>query len=299
MPDIHFFVDEEVLLNALACIHRDCEPLDKFVQVIDAALDIDSNLATVCCYSDVYSLEVNGSDVAQLVFEGNEEGSVRDSIVKFQIAHSRTVACDSNNGSGFANTALLDAGAGALISTNGRQHESWWDENAMTLVADVAHVPPALRSLFLHYKMSLDLLVLYAPIMYENIYFYAEVAELKSTGVDFDSGRAEILSHLTYLNDVAPVDFRSGISAKEIIGNARAYGVEISPESPSTHKNKAAMKEREINIAGEKILCEWHTKLQPTYGRIHFYARSYANEKVAKAVNKKVIVGVIAAHLTT
>jgi len=53
------------------------------------------------------------------------------------------------------------------------------------------------------------------------------------------------------------------------------------------------MKEREVIIDGELIICEYHIKLTPTYDRIHFHP---GKQDIAEG---KIIIGIFAKHLNT
>ena len=65
-------------------------------------------------------------------------------------------------------------------------------------------------------------------------------------------------------------------------------GVDCSMESPSTHGNLAAMREREVDFGGHTLLCEWHAKLERHQNRVHF-----------KVQNGRVFVGMFVDHLST
>jgi hypothetical protein len=69
---------------------------------------------------------------------------------------------------------------------------------------------------------------------------------------------------------------------------ASRAAVDCSPDSPQTHRNAAATAERDIEFEGRTVRCEWHTKLEPHRNRVHF-----------AVLDKYVLVGVFAAHLTT
>ena len=71
--------------------------------------------------------------------------------------------------------------------------------------------------------------------------------------------------------------------------------VDISPESPNTHDNAKAMREREVFFDGKTIVCEFHSKLTLTHDRIHFSPSLISD----KNDNKFLIVGPFADHLTT
>ncbi|TDU23382.1 hypothetical protein EDF61_10833 [Arthrobacter sp. JUb115] len=97
-----------------------------------------------------------------------------------------------------------------------------------------------------------------------------------------------ILGHLEVLNDHVVRIWEESVDtkAREIALNGHA--VVASRESPRTHKDKDAMRERKIKISDVEYVCEWHTKLFATAGRIYFYVDSG---------NARVVVGKIVRHL--
>ncbi|MDZ8201866.1 hypothetical protein RZO50_10065 [Microbacterium sp. SSW1-59] len=81
-----------------------------------------------------------------------------------------------------------------------------------------------------------------------------------------------LVHHLGVLNDHASriwADFSVREDRQSAMG---ALGVTCSPDSPQTHKYKAAMRERDFTFGSSVVRCEWHTKLRPTKNRIHFNA---------------------------
>jgi hypothetical protein len=300
MDEIAFFIDESTLVKILSGVKADLEPLRKFLGVVDAVIDVRNDFIRIFCFSDVYSLNLqDGQNVAQVVFEGIQDGDLRDLLVRLQIALSSTEPCEEDNGVGYGSTGLVLAGAGALISTSELSDLPWWVPEAMELAPLASHIPTIIKALYLKHRMSLSALVSVALILFPNLYFHVPLVNLKNTGLDYDEIRATVVNHLAYLGEKAITDFRSLVQPREIIGSAGAYGVEISPESPNTHRNKDAMKERDIVIAGESICCEWHTKLDAQRGRIHFYAWLHPKSAVRQVIGNKVIVGIITDHLTT
>ncbi|HEY3333494.1 MAG TPA: hypothetical protein VGK19_25910 [Capsulimonadaceae bacterium] len=70
------------------------------------------------------------------------------------------------------------------------------------------------------------------------------------------------------------------------------YHVDISKESDNTHRNKAAMHERNVKVGAITHCCEWHTKFEKTKNRIHFDPS--ANPDIAG----KILIGIFVDHLT-
>lgn len=108
--------------------------------------------------------------------------------------------------------------------------------------------------------------------------------------------REEIIKHLSAINDEFVSMLIAGRKLSDICNSVGAKcGVEISPESPNTHRNKSAMKEREVDFEGKTVVCEFHSKLTPTHDRIHF------SPVLRETQDKRtyVVVGPFAEHLTT
>lgn len=95
------------------------------------------------------------------------------------------------------------------------------------------------------------------------------------------------------LNDGFPGALREAAGDRvALIKRLGHYGVEVSPESPKTHSNAKAMRERRIIHDGETYDCEWHTKHHKGRpNRIHF---SMPDSRLGD----RILIGVFAAHLT-
>lgn len=78
----------------------------------------------------------------------------------------------------------------------------------------------------------------------------------------------------------------------EIAARMSPYGVHLSPEAPSTRRNRRAMAERAVELDGRSYLCDWHAKLEPHRNRIHFSLPDQHPEGL-------IVIGVFARHLPT
>lgn len=106
--------------------------------------------------------------------------------------------------------------------------------------------------------------------------------------------RGTVVRHLGELNDHFLEEYRT-LSAAGRVGDIEAYfhsrGVEgVSRESVRTHKNPRVMRLREVEFNGNRVLCEWHTKLRPEIDRIHFAFEDFGD---------KILIGIFVAHLPT
>lgn len=99
---------------------------------------------------------------------------------------------------------------------------------------------------------------------------------------------ASIIDHLSVLNDFSLEVWANHVSTEERQSAFGSKGVTCSPESPKTHKNPKAMRERDFDFQSGQVRCEWHTKMRPDTNRIYFAIS-----------DRKIFVGTIVDHLTT
>jgi hypothetical protein len=137
----------------------------------------------------------------------------------------------------------------------------------------------------------------YSKIMFESLYFHCALDNIKHLGVKFVNSVGDLVKHLAYLNDRVLVDFEESGDDRELSTRAGSQGVNMSPESHATRNDKSAMQQREVTVLGVPIICEWHTKLTPTHGRIHFYPWAVKHSEFTKLIGNKVIIGIICKHL--
>ncbi|MBS9537475.1 hypothetical protein J9246_06570 [Micrococcus luteus] len=79
-----------------------------------------------------------------------------------------------------------------------------------------------------------------------------------------------ILHHLGVLNDFACKVWADHQQSDQRIASMAAFGINCSPESPKTRGSKKIMRLRDFEFDSGTRRCEWHTKLEPHRGRIHF-----------------------------
>jgi hypothetical protein len=107
--------------------------------------------------------------------------------------------------------------------------------------------------------------------------------------------RKLIIQHLGALNDHFLEEYRT-LSAAGRVSDIESYfslrGVGgVSRESVKTHRNVGAMRLREVDFHGMRVICEWHTKLRPNVERIHF---AFGDE-----FGGKILIGIFVDHLPT
>lgn len=173
-----------------------------------------------------------------------------------------------------------------------------------------AALPLFYRTLFEIEDLDPDAYMENAPRAFPEIAFVPGLAQqFARFKTKYRDVRPIVTAHLGTLNDHFQRLYKESKYQPDETQNAlRAmYGVDASPESPKTRTNKKAIKQREVEIdrvtigtravsVGEKVPCEWHTKITPTADRIHFHPGDTSEEKIAEG---KIIVGIFAEHLDT
>ncbi len=137
----------------------------------------------------------------------------------------------------------------------------------------------------------------WVQLSFPRLRFALELSpQLRRFRESYDSIRHKIVNHLASVNDLFLDLLIAGAQLSDACHQVGATcGVEISPESPNTHGNAAAMREREVHFRGSTIVCEFHTKLAPTHDRIHFSP----TVRYEPDNRKYLVVGPFAEHLTT
>lgn len=102
----------------------------------------------------------------------------------------------------------------------------------------------------------------------------------------------KVFDHLCVLDDfVMDIWFKQKLPDLRM-AELGSHGVEASGESPNTRKNKKAIRKRKFHFEFDgnncNEICEWHTKIYATSGRIYFYV----HERL-----RKVLIGKICRHL--
>ncbi|WP_097246892.1 hypothetical protein [Nocardia amikacinitolerans] len=142
-------------------------------------------------------------------------------------------------------------------------------------LADETDAPPFWRSILDSDPDLLDNLAEHQHLPFPDIVFAEEIWDQlgRFSGPPLVV-RRQVIANLAGLNDHAP---RIWSTEKQSVQRVKLMQIEAdvicSPESPNTHKNAKAMRQRLVDFDGEQISCEWHAKLSPTCNRIHFAVR--------------------------
>ena len=167
----------------------------------------------------------------------------------------------------------------------------------MHKVMSQTEVRLSLRSFFISEKIPEKQLAMYSEAMFHSLYFHCPITNIKNLGVKYSKNISKIIDHFSYLNDSASSDFKTIINDRELTTRAGNQGVDMSPESNKTRNDDAAMRQRKVTVLKVQITCEWHTKITPTRGRIHFYTDAHKHLEFKKVIGTKVIIGIMCKHL--
>ena len=152
------------------------------------------------------------------------------------------------------------------------------------------------RFLICFEKVAREEFTNWTHLAFKRLRFALELStQLNKFRQDYDGIRETIVLHLAAINDDFVSHLIDAIQPAEICDRIRSFrGVDISPESSKTHKNRVAMKEREVEFEEATVICEFHSKLDPTHDRIHFSPTLRGGTE-----NHFLVVGPFAEHLTT
>ncbi len=298
--NVNFLIDENDVLSVIDELSHSRLAFEKLLEILQNTHEFD---ARVLYEKKFYSRKFeNGECLADRVYSGNHD--TRDDFLKFtrlidkgtyiedcyDIVSEEVVSDEDALGT-YANS-LNSVG---VITRTDFSESAWWDFNKMMLIDAPERPMFFLRTFFMIEDVSEDIFWAYCCSAFPDLYFHDALC-LK----DFDIKDIELfpwlINCLAYLNDEALSDWKS--HGDDFTRVAGTKGVEMSPESPNTRRQRAKMKLREIEISGVTVCCELHAKYQYNQGRVHFHiGQGLGNEILAKT-NKKIIVGIFCKHLT-
>jgi len=180
-------------------------------------------------------------------------------------------------------------------------------------LSSVSRFPEFFRMLFDFEDMNPDSYMSNAGDAFPELAFVSGLgAQFSRFRTRYREVRPIVTAHLAALNDYFPELFRKhdGQSSKVSRELQATCDVDASPESPKTHSNKKAMKERDVIVdvvhvgrrtlsVGRTVTCEWHTKISPLVDRIHFHpGLGGAPQDRRPPAEGRVIIGIFAEHLS-
>lgn len=184
-----------------------------------------------------------------------------------------------------------------LSGSHGPQTVSGCDGDVTVhYVRDVETLLGFYRSLFELEDLDKGDYILHCRIAFPDLYLVPGLEnQFSRFSESYESIRQKVTHHLSHLNDHFQSIFKEESHQPDQVCRrfSSEYSVDMSPESPNTRRNKRALKQREVDIEGVTIRCEWHTKISRDIDRIHFHP---GNQGLAGG---RVIIGIFASHLQT
>ena len=135
--------------------------------------------------------------------------------------------------------------------------------------------------------------------LYPNTYFHHGGTAMKINKMGFPINEIikPMLKIMKYLDRHGQKEF--SIGGQHFSSHAKAAGINLSQESSNTNNNKDVKKQRDIMIEGEIVHCEWHAKILPHKGRIHFNEGSQLSDFIKNVTKGKLVIGILCEHLDT
>jgi hypothetical protein len=185
-----------------------------------------------------------------------------------------------------------------LVVTADPQPSGWCrvdreqDSVAMHILSDPAAVTGFWRGVLIHEPPTeqdfFDLVGTAFPGL-----LFASSLQFNKFGGDYH----EVLAWLVKLLGAVSDHFAKAVANHQgdrnrTIAQFSAMGLDISPESPNTRRNKQAWKQRMIIFEGSEYRCDWHGKRLRNMDRVHF-------SLPIEEYGGKVLIGEFVDHLDT
>ena len=292
MERLSCYLDDGAFVRHLSNLVEDVTIVNQFISTMECIKH--SYVCDLYMPSNFYAiLAPDGECISQKIFCHYEDGNIRDSLVRLQmlIREAQTFP-DQTNGLNL----ILKEGKGGLIGEI-KDDERGWSNELMYAIMTPSDLRSALRKYYVAVSVDQKYFLHFRDEMFDQLIFSERAKDIKDLRVNYVESISSIIRHLSYLNDHASKDFGDGIEDREKISRASARGVEISPEGVLTRNNSAAMKMRNIDLMGVEVCCEWHTKVEPTRGRVYFNAQPNRPDELWSICGDKVVIGIFAEHL--
>lgn len=202
---------------------------------------------------------------------------------------------DSDNK--FVSSSFINNRYCILISDRNVTSMNWWDDKKHAHANSTESITACFRKIIFTTKQSYREITKYSEKLWPNCYFHDDAKNFNKLGLPEVQYRDTVLSHLNYFNDYAQNDFTQGAETFQVL--ARNKKVDLSPESVNTQKAKRKMNSRYISVNKTNVLCDWHSKITRTSGRIHFHYGLHLPPDVTSTTKNKFIIGIYTTHLAT
>lgn len=309
MAEATFVFDDGSLYSKLSAYLNSTLSKDEFTSYLNKMEEIFIHIQKkeygVIYFTDVFLYEkINDEFISEILYSSS--GTDRDlflRICKLDSYFRKYVADDEmndeimSNDSGFIASSFIDNRYCAFISDRDIKHKSWWDKNKHFYVEDNQTILSSYRDIVYSKYSNYADISNYAAKLWSNCYFHNEASRFEKFEVSEIQYLSTMLHHLNYLNDHAKQDYKLG--SDKFIESAKQNGINLSPESTKTRASNSKMKLRNIKINSTDVCCEWHSKLTPQAGRIHFHHGDNQHTSITTITENRVIIGKYVKHLST
>lgn len=293
---MQIFLDDHCFISYFENMKEKYSFIESMIEIMEFIIKADP--LELFIPEDFFSLEFNGLTVGDMIYGNSLDSSFRDLVARFEhiVRAAELVPNDIKHGPSSV-AGLRVAGCGGLLTQNECTTLDWWQTKKMHRIFDKQNLRSSVRLYFVNEKLPELQLINYSSIMFESIYFHCPIGHVKHLGVKYAKAIGTIIKHFSYLNDFAISDFINSKDDRERTSRAGKHGVNMTPEGNNTRNDSNAMQQREVKILEVPISCEWHTKITPTHGRIHFYTRANTHVELKKLIGDKLIIGIMCKHL--
>jgi len=293
---MQIFLDEHCFVSYFENVTEGLSSLQAMIDLMEVI--IDATHLELFVPENIFSFDINGVTIGELIYANYADSTVRDILRQFEyIVNAAELIPENIEHGPSAVAGLRNAKRGGVVTNWDCEAQSWWCADRMHKITNVIDLRSSIRTFFVTERLSEAEFCEYSKSMFDSLYFHCPADNIKNLGLKFVNFVSEIVKHLAYLNDRALIDFEECANDREVSTRAGSHGVNMSPESHATRNDRKAMQQREVTVLKVPIVCEWHTKLTRTQGRIHFYPWTGKHDKLAKLIGKKVIIGIICEHL--
>jgi hypothetical protein len=200
----------------------------------------------------------------------------------------------------YAVTAVMSGRGVACLAFSGSQHRGFCTANSslgqcqLFFFSATGELVDFWRALYALEDIAEQDFFRSADRAFPGLLFHPDLNFRRFQG-SYRERRDQVVQHLGALNDHFLEEHGTAVAAGRVSDIESYFGSRgiggVSRESVKTHSNPAAMHLREVEFNGDKIICEWHTKLRPEIDRIHFaFGGSFGD---------KVLIGIFVDHLPT
>ncbi|HHC7401552.1 TPA: hypothetical protein ACN30A_000155 [Vibrio parahaemolyticus] len=238
----------------------------------------------------------------------SEDANLRDPFLLLFVTLERLTKFESEsylndsvfNIDEFFASSFIQGKFSGFISNRDVTTSDWWDSSLHRKLKYENEAIDVFKEKLLSDGVNYQSIYKYKHVFWPNCYFHVGTTNrFSNLSVPEVQNLPILVQHLDFLDKEAKVIYSNCPVPDRFISEAAAKGIDLSPESPSTHRNSSAMAQRKITINGKEVLCEWHTKLQATAGRVHYCLNFSEPVEISESVKGRVIIGIFTEHFDT